>query len=1036
MPKIYINNVLQKVEILASNTPTEDETLETLSFSLISNTNPLPLAPGQKVKVDLFGDESEIINLIIATDSVETFSLKPLRYKHSISCVQNTRALSKHLVRNSVFTQPSYLQKGSFNATNCGVDGSFSSGEPVLWTQLYVESLNWASEKLTLDKNEKIKNPYLKISFQYGVSSGSANTGYFYTKAHTTNDILQHSFLVKTLNFNDTFTLRYKDSFGTTHTQVINAATFGVSKIDLNATYSFPLIKSLADQGCNDFEILFNSLEVLTGTYRTSEEIGPTDPLQQIEYYQIQVQIVADTYYWSCYDILDLLLKRQQRFTSIRGDNPLFTLPESGELYDLLKNSVAPNFTFTQLTMYECVAEVFRLFDAIFTLDENGVLGIDYFNDLSRENINQNARFTGRNLALGEDKYTNGFVSYYQDARTIEAFPKEEGIFAPVRSAEFGIPEAQDHSFIVPHNIDSIIKCEILVDKFDINDGAKAEHCIDTFALDITKMVVTEDVWSTLDTGDISGQEFINRKIKQANTVYYTRGDNKIQLAATFKSSWNLTKYNLYNLVEFCLVRMAGASAGVEPTDDYKAKWSKIRLRLVYTTTVDGVAKTHSIINKYDGESLVDQANGGVDLNKLGLNMLGLSLKLGNPTLNATHRLTKWANRIKVGQIYNWQGKTWIANVVNYTFFNGLLQGKVSFIQNFNSLALRTQLLREKRMSNISRELVQKSEDILTDFAYYSSVNPEHLGLQIHFRNVLFQEFVYDSFKLNGPYHKIGDAFIYDRYEVDLNRKVKAVYIPTIRYGAGNTVNFEMSFDHPMNAGNQTTIKSGTWLGENERYFTSHVIYTTNNDDELVFYLGDNDDKFSAGFLDKVSIKFPEGSNQYDTDFPIVTINANRPSDLTTNGYINIINYEVYKQPNEIFALNYQIAFLPLPGRENTDFIGSEWINNNCFVSDIERNVRRFSVVFRNEKASVLDLKAATPYVKKQITNVELVPINDDKFKIEFTMVSIPTAPQYNDAKSWAIVDENDNVLFASNYKQPYGTKVTIYFFTRPNRLN
>ena len=744
---------------------------------------------------------------------------------------------------------------------------------------------------------------------------------------------------------------------------------------------------------------------------------------------------MAEAYYWTCYDILDLLLKRQAKITSRSGLSPvLFALPQSGELYDLLKNTVAPNFTFTQLTMYECVAEVFRLFDAIFTMDENKVLGIDYFNDLSRESIKPGTKFSGRNLALGEDKYINGFVSHYQDARTIESFPKEEGVFAPVRSAEFGVPEEQDHSFIVPHAIDMIIKCEILVEKFNINDGARAENGY--FSLDITNMVFTEDVWSTLNTGAISGQEFVNRVIKQANTVYYARGDNKIQLAATFKTSWNMTEYSLYHLVEYALVRMAGASAGVEPTDDYKAKWSKIKMRLTYTTSVDGIAKVHSNVNKYEGETLIDQANGAVDLNKLGVNMLGLSLKLGNPSLNATHTITSWANRIQVGQIYEWQGKTWIANVANYTFFgNNRIQGKVSFVQNFNALSLRTQLLREKRMSNISKELVQKSEEVITDFAYFSSINTGNLGLPIHFRDELFQEFVYDSFKLSGVCHKVYDAFLYDQSEVDLTRKVKAIYIPTVRYGAGNTVNFEMSFDHPMNAGNQTTIKSGTWLGENEKYFTNHVIYTTNNDDEMIIYLGDNDDKFSAGFLDRISIKFPESSNQYDSDFPIVTIDASRPLDQNQNGFINIVNYEVYKQPNEIFALNYQIAFLPTPGRENVDFIGPQWINNNCFVKDIDSIKKTLYIVFKEEKMSSLDLKVAAPYTKREILNVLLDSAGTDHFSLSFSFNGI-TTEIYNAAKSWAIVDENDNVLFASNYKQTHLNWVQIFFFTRPSRLN
>ena len=69
---IYINDFEHpvKAEILPNNTPTLDETLETFSFALISNTNPLPLAPMQKVKVDFTGDGTDVAFFYIVSDSV------------------------------------------------------------------------------------------------------------------------------------------------------------------------------------------------------------------------------------------------------------------------------------------------------------------------------------------------------------------------------------------------------------------------------------------------------------------------------------------------------------------------------------------------------------------------------------------------------------------------------------------------------------------------------------------------------------------------------------------------------------------------------------------------------------------------------------------------------------------------------------------------------------------------------------------------------------------------------------------------------
>ena len=1035
--EIYIQNsegywANQRFEILPSNTPTLDETLETFSFALISNNNPLPYAPMQKVRV-YFDNTSDYTDFYIVSDSVETYSLNPLRYKHSISCIQNTRVLSKHLVRNSVFSQPAYLYKKSYNATSQGAFQNASQGGASAWHNAYTSpsNPNLISKPLHLTSKEKIKNAYFKLSFQFGYGQYSVGTDDLCVDAHNKNDILAVATSMTSITIDNTLTLRYKDANNQTQTRPINASYFNLSEFDLNGTYQFPLVKELADLGCNDFELLFNTRLFLDGTYSVDDV--------RVLFWFAQLEIKAETYYWSCYDVLNLLIERQKKETSINSPTPLFSLPQSGELYDLLKNTIAPNFTFTQLTMYECVAEVFRLFDAIFTMDENGVLGIEYFNNLSNDYVEKD-KFTGRTLALGEDKYTNGLVAHYQDARLEETFPRNNG-FANLRSAEFGVPEAQDHNFIVPHNIQSIVKLEILLEGLDVkfSDGADSGfHVRTSLALDITDFVFDESIWSTLDTGAMQDSDYDSYLVKQANSVYFTQGDNKIKIAATFKDSWQLTHYTLAEIVEMAILKLAGvytAIASAKPKDVfypnpniYDGDWKNIKMRLTYIASVDGKTETHSITNKYNGETLIDQNNGAVDLNKMGLNMLGLSLKLGNPTLNATHKISKWSDRIKTGQLYEYEGATWVANVVNYTFFNGGVQGKVSFVQNFNALALRTQLLREKRFSNISKELTQKSEEVLTDFIYFSSEGIDQEGETIHFNDQYWGAFIRDSFDIEGPYSILPDAFLCDSSEVDGSNNVTSIYIPTIRYGSGNTINIEMGFDHPLSAGIRTKVAATTWYGSN-KYFTDNVVYTTNEEGKMVIYTSTNDSRFSEGFLDVVSVKIPTQTVNYTSDFPIATINV-------ANCLLDIEDYKVYKQPNEIFALNYQLAFLPIPGRENIDFLGNEWINNNCFVKNFEESKKTRYIAFMSEKSSNLDVKATDYFLKQEITRVSLsstFALTKHTILLYFSGL---TYDQIQQTKSWAIVDERDNILFASNSKLEYSNRVDITFVSYKNRLS
>ena len=80
----------------------------------------------------------------------------------------------------------------------------------------------------------------------------------------------------------------------------------------------------------------------------------------------------------------------------------------------------------------------------------------------------------------------------------------------------------------------------------------------------------------------------------------------------------------------------------------------------------------------------------------------------------------------------------------------------------------------------------------------------------------------------------------------------------------------------------------------------------------------------------------------------------------------------------------------------------------------------------------------ATPYfAKKPITGFLFYVYADIyKFGLRLSFAAL-TAQELgnNEIKSWAIVDDNDNVLFASNKSDIGSTSVDIIFFTKLNRL-
>ncbi len=1051
--KVYINNILVKSEIVPSNTPTLDETLETFSFALISNKDALPYAPMQQVKVDFLGDGSEIVIFYLVSDSVETYSLNPLRYKHTLSCIQNTRELSKHLVRNSVFSQPANPVKESFNSHYFGYDNIDKRYEQLalfMIPTVTTTNLNSASKPFEIEKNEKIRNLRLRIDFMVCLGNTTSGSGGYQKWVTKDTNIPADGFDVNTdiyvpqgetrTKFNR-IKVKWWDIEATENEFYLTPQDLGLTEFEFNKDFECPIFDYIIEDGAVKIELLLEDAPFQITNMNLSNYSSDNTTLGYI----INLKIVADVYYYSCYDILELLLKRQRHDTSLGQDNDLFVLPQAGdddqetELYNLLTNTVAPNFTFTQLTMYECVAEVFRLFDSIFTMDENGKLGIEYFNDLSKEEITP--RLVGRNTSISEDKYTNGLVSYYQDGRPLKAFPYGKH-YAHLRTDEYGpITTTSDkHCFIVDSPIYMIKKVYVdtnLYCYFKTSGGLKKIEVGYREGVDVSYRVVEQTVWQQLDTKVVDNDDDVdNWNLYQETCLYYAQGSKEIRL------SHKITSQDIYTHHWYAISRALKSQVALiyglkyQRTDDVESEfngatpdWSNIRMRVEYIATIDGKVQVESLRYKYEGETYVDQYNGAVDLNKMGINMLGLSLKLGNPTLNATHRITKWADRIKTGQIYYYDSAPWVANVVSYTFFNGYIQGKVSFVQNFNALSLRTRLLREKRMTNISQDLVVKSEDIFIEYLYFTSdsddlYNNDNEPLEadtLHFKTNNIRNFLQDSFRTSEREYNYVAVFKNNgggAYEGGFGEA-----LPLSIYGLGNSICFEMYYFNSISAGPQTD--NGTEDYSSWTYYTKPFLYANQN-----------------GFLDSCDIGIENATDRTHFTTEPRTYPKKGFSYDTSIYDILIQEYMVFKQPNEIFALNYQVCFLPLPNKESVDFIGQYFINHNVLTElrKYERSNQCYLALLPN-KSSVLDttIRGITLSGKKAISSVNGNIGNQNEVIITCNLDSQITVQESEGCVSWAIVDSDDNILFASNQKTtvvaPRRDSFNLYFFPKLKRL-
>ena len=1003
--RFYLNNLSNRVyvEVAPQITETFDESLDSATVSLQANDNSIPYAPNQYFYIC---DDSDNIlyTMILALDMVETYSSKPLKYRHVLTLTQNSRNISKKTVRNSVFTQPMSEYKRGYFAHYNWVEQTL---------QLPSAEYHWAStndfwvEPIKLTSKDKMTGDFVLEVKAYGFKNiNNGDGGNFIYKANL-NDLVDNTSITIVL---------MKDGTSTGQSITLTNDMFN-KKVVVDAFTTY-----IKNNPIGEYHLqLSNGLFVSTSADNHSPYITQ---------FVIQLHFSLQTYYYNCYDLLELLIKRQQQKNLRYSKVKLFILPESGELYDLLVNTIPPNFTFTASTMYECMADIFKLFDAIFTIDNNNVLGIEYLNEYQSENTSE---VSSTRSTHAEENYNRGIVNFYQDARVLERFPSGKG-YAKARSSGLGIPTGtNDFCILLPHKIEYIDKVEMLnpiirvaahywqpndTDTRVVNDLT----FLDDIVFDISNFVIESAIWGLLLSSDTSSIVKNDEKI-QANTIYYQKGDNKIMLGLTYQGGTiNATYFNFDTLMTYAMFRFLGYITKDETRCNikeinsyYRNNYDDIKTAVTYMASVDGKLEVESINPKYNGEIFIDQSNGAVDLNKLGLNMYGLALKLGEPTLTKTMQIVDFSNRIRKGQYIIENGEKWIANVITHTILDGgKVQSVVNFVKNYNALSLFTRVNKEKRMSTISPELINKSEILFGEYLYFSS---ERLGHEYHTNTKMVTSEIcslfYSTFKYDeGETHRIDYAIVnsfdetsspYTFNDNGITRNVENVAIPLVRYGAGNSICLEASFSHPKSAGNKT-IGNKIWWGGNE-YFTNFVPYTDDN-----------------GFVDKIDYKLYYKVGESDLDnYPIID---------TTNEdtlVIDLSKLEIFKYPNEIFAINYQIHLLPISSKKDIDFVGSAFINNNALVKNPE--AKNFYIyVSDSYKYSVLDTKGQG--TRHLITDVSYTNYQIDSFYLSFFYDDIDVT----DIVSWAVCDEDGNIYFASNTKPGVG-RSTFYFAARNQRV-
>ena len=980
------------VEIEPTLTKAFDTTNDSFSCVLQASTTDIPYKPMTPFKI--ISDDNKVNIMWIISDTVNVFSNSPIRYKHTLNIVQYRYFLNKHLVRNTVFNQPRKKNAKIYGAfTNyLDVDDGVNSYNAVYDADKVV----FWTDYVSVGTKANIKNAICEI------------------KLWGTAPVSQKGTLTEINAVGEEINLAIKEDAAF---NIIDADTNTVIVYNIKIN-TFGEKYSLTTAQINALNSYLKTKPGCTLAFALSNEDSFCEPVHNTftctyTAVTVQINVTFEIYNYTMYQVLEDLLAQYR----LESDNfgykreQLFNLPVSGDLYDLLTTTYPPDsLSFTQATFYDALIEIFRFYDAGFKFDENKTLQIEYYND--PQELISNFKKSGLSITHNETNFNNGRVAYYQNAITPLKLQQ-----IPVRSRNLGVPDENSYGIILPYPIYDITKIEYLTNSFSfsfpytssVSDGNKGGSQ-SNFPLDISYFAINSDEWSRLNKeSSPTGKAYT---LKQITSIPFTRGEKSIITSTYNRGFGGTTAYVLDRVLRGAVCRFYGfpdwtgskslVFGTFSPAKDVYGEQS---FNIEYTAMNNGRLETQTINNQYGGELLVNQGSGLLDLNKLGLNMLGASLKNGEPVLTANHEITDWNDRIKEGDYITYNGSMWLANVVNYKVLgNGIYQGTIEFSKNFNALSLRVQNDNAKRLTTISAEQTLMSEDNYIDYVYVTDTNYAPETSEIVLNNRVIESLVGQTFGLDKSYYADYENVNFGVVQsyVRNTHVAGTLYLPLIKYGAGNCICFEFQYDSPISAGNSLVKETQpSWAFGANSYYSQAALYTD-----------------QEGWVDDFNISFIAEDYTFGT-FPSIS---------AFNPVAQLQHLKYYKKPNEIFGFNYELCFLPIPYEKNDFFIGSAFINNNAFTT-LNYDEKVFYLYYDNSddpyEYTILDKFGKGNRVQVSVGT---------RWGTNYAELYILT-PEDIDANTWALCDRNGNIYFASNHTKSFSDDAqfttSIYFATR-----
>ena len=724
---------------------------------------------------------------------------------------------------------------------------------------------------------------------------------------------------------------------------------------------------------------------------------------------------IAGSVRYYIYDVIDYLIKTNPLETNANlNTTRLFTIPSSGDLYDLLTTTVSPEFTFKDVTFREALNQVCGYIDGIPRLVRlfTGVLelSIDFVNELNTL-ISSESYFIDKKIQQETTLYATelesealNLVNDAEISESVEIFPSDGG-YISLRKDTF-LQDGYDDNAYIPTN-KNIYSIPKLICRCDITSSLVSVGTVyqDGFIdIDITPRLVEKKIYDTLVfDGSVASTQY------KTTTIYYTYRSKQIQHGITY-GLWGISDV-ITNVIEYTSFVQMLADGTIPSGTDIS------QISFTLNTHIDDLLfQVHYVpINKtmrlsIDRQDLSDvnkkstllsnQQNRIVNLENFSNNMQGKINRIGNSELQLEHRVATIDDLYDIG---DYTSDIYIITEKETIFYKDYVYAKYGLSKNYNMISkfigVNTEIRQWEMGENntLDRNLMYKE---------YIEIGVAQTGTGSNSSQMIQTDGVItflETFKASSSYEPVRGGIIEGSDFSD------DILVSLSSNGGGNSLIFNWKFQENVSAG---------WTRETVSGQTAKNFIPYTDDDGI-------SENFTLHMFDKLSAPASEASNLTRADL----VPSTDLSYIDTTLFENATPFQMYKDSREIIGVTIQEQMISFDS--DVLILGRYLALKNRLVTEnppTEIRLYTYTDGTTYGRTDTLTLKSGYD-IESSYTTVPVISSTD--FKITITDVRLLAGKD-----CWCLTDENDNLLLAVNQNAVKLDTITFDFLNKRSEIN